>query len=356
MKKILLITGIIVVVIFFMKKCRSSEDGVNTNDTSIAGYIGTVQEINGNVLTLVSGLNARLLGVEANRTDVEMFLRSQYLGKDVILYPDSHSYNTIIVNPTDTVDVYAIERGTRGYSVNRIVVNEYPDSYRELETFDSTGWVPRRNNPVEKKNLALYMKQRTFLIQTPEGIGTGFFINKHGLAVTNWHVLAPGQERNSIAILYEDNPDDSQVYADKKRNFKNILWSEDIKGLDLTIVSVDLEHGEEVPYFDIVSRRPNQGDRVATYGNPRGLTASFSQGAVSAFRKDPLNPGRNVDMVQYDMPTNGGNSGGPVCDIYGRIIAIHELGDKSAQNINYGIDALQLRQVLDGRNLQYGGK
>ena len=56
------------------------------------------------------------------------------------------------------------------------------------------------------------------------------------------------------------------------------------------------------------------------------------------------------------MTTNGGNSGGPVCDKCGQIVAVHELGDKSMQNTNYGIDAMQLRVVLDQLNLNYGGK
>lgn len=129
------------------------------------------------------------------------------------------------------------------------------------------------------------------------------FINEDGLAVTNWHVLKPGQENSSLAVLYQDDPNDSQIYSNNKRNFKNIKWSSDVNGLDITIVSVDLENGEKVPFFNIASQRPNQGDAVATYGNPHGLTASFTKGSVSAFRKDPYNPNRNVDLMQYDMTT-----------------------------------------------------
>ena len=351
MKKIILILLAALAVIFIVKNCSP-----NSSNTSINGYTGVVSDVEGNVLVLTSGVRARLLGVEANRVDVEMFLRSQFLGKKVILYADSHSKDQHLLSSNQTVDVYVVEDSVKTYCINRQVVREYPDCYHEIEIFDSTGWVLPNAAPVEKKNLALYMKQRTFLIQTPEGIGTGFFINENGLAVTNWHVLAPGQEKNSTAFLYQDSPDDSQVYSDKKRNFKNILWSSDIKGLDITIVSVDLENNEKVPYFDIVKRRPNQGDKVATYGNPKGLTASYSSGVLSAFRSDPINPQRDVQVLQYDMATNGGNSGGPVCDTYGQIIAIHEMGDKSAQGINYGIDALQLRAVLDKLGLKYGGK
>lgn len=60
--------------------------------------------------------------------------------------------------------------------------------------------------------------------------------------------------------------------------------------------------------------------------------------------------------MQYTMSTNGGNSGGPVCDEYGRVIAVHELGRKDLQNVNFGIDILQVRDVLNGLSINYGGK
>lgn len=347
MKKLLLIVAAVVVGFICLKKCRPTDSGIEIN-----GTVGTVESVDGNVLNLTSGLHARLLGIEANRTDVEMFLRSQFIGKQVTLYADSRYNVQCIATPNDTLDVYVVENDKRTYCINRQVAMEYPDTYREIQIFDSTGWVGTAGHVYEKKNLALYMKQRTFLIQTPEGIGTGFFINEDGLAVTNWHVLNGSTVNESTACLYQDDPNDSQIYSHKTRGFKRIKWEQDVNGLDIAIVTVDLNNGEKVPYFDIVRQRPNQGDDVATYGNPHGLTASFTQGHISAFRTD----NRPVDLIQYDMATNPGNSGGPVCDKNGQIVAVHELGDKSMQNTNYGIDAMQLRKVLDDLNLKYGGK
>lgn len=353
MKKILLIIvcGIIAIVVY--RNCEH-EDG---DDTSINGYVGMVSAVHGNVLDLTSGLHARLIGTDG-RSSVEMFLRGAYVGKQVTLYADSHGQKQNIVTGNDTVDVYAVETGVMNYCINRLAVLQDPESYHPTEALDSTTvepWVTE-DRPVPVGNLALYMKPRTFLIATPDGIGTGFFISETGLAVTNWHVLPPNQEKSSQAYLYQDDPDDSQIYSNKKRSIKNVLWSSDINGLDITIFSVDLENGEKVSYFNIAKRRPIQGDQVSTYGNPHGLTASFSQGVVSAFRSDPYNANRDVQLVQYDMATNGGNSGGPVCDKYGQIVAVHELGDKNLQNVNYGIDAMQVRQVLDQLKVNYGGR
>lgn len=333
---------------------RNSSD----SNTPINGYESTIVDVKGSVLELASGLHVRLLGVERDRTDVEMFLKKGFLNKPVALYADSHSSNQYITSADGVVDAYVTDlQDPMNFCINRQVVQQYPKTIVETELLDSIGWISKKKRPEKKPNLALYMKQRTFWVQLPDGsLGTGFFINENGLAVTNWHVLQPQHEKSAAVFLYEDNADDSKIYLNKKRNIDNIKWWSDINGLDITIFTVRLEPGEKVAYFNIAEQRPNQGDKVATYGNPHGLAASYTDGSVSAFREDPYNPNRGVDLVQYNMGTNGGNSGGPVCDIYGQIVAIHELGDKEMQNVNYGIDAMQLRKVLDQQNLKYGGQ
>lgn len=352
MKKILII-GVIIVGVLYLALSGGEDDA-----TGIMNYKGTVKDAQGNVVELVSGLHVRLLGVEPDRTDVEMFIKNNYIGRNVTLIPDSKG-DQDIPSVDETVGAYVVIDETQE-SLNHLVVSQYPDAYVETELTDSTGWIGSKIEPVVKKDLALYMKQRTFLIevQTPNGrsVGTGFFINENGLAITNWHVLPGGAERNAVAYLYKENPDDSKIYTDKKRNIKNILWWEDTDGMDISIFSVELENNEKVSYFDIAARKATVGKDCATFGNPLGVyTASYSAGHISAFRDDSRVK-RTVTLMQYEMSTNGGNSGGPVCDIYGQIIAVHELGVKSAQGINFGIDAQQIREILDGQGFKYGGK
>lgn len=325
--------------------------------TSIKDYQSSIKSVSGNVVELVSGLHVRLIGVEPNRTDVEMFVKNGFLGKSVTLIPDTKG-DQEITDPNGTVGAYVILNGTRE-CLNHLVVIQYPHTYRAMELSDSAGWLKDKVAPTPKPDLALYMKQRTFLIEvkTDKGssIGTGFFINDQGLAITNWHVLAEGEETNSTAYLYKENPDDSKIYTDKKRRIKNVLWSEDTNGMDISIFSVELEQGESVPYFDLAPQRAAVGIDCATFGNPLGFTASYSAGHISAFREQER-PNRKVMMMQYEMSTNGGNSGGPVCDKFGQIIAVHEQGVRAAQGLNFGIDILQIREILNGLEFNYGGR
>lgn len=350
MKKFLIFAVIVGVILYLL--LSPGEGG-----TSIKDYQSSIKSASGNVIELVSGLHVRLIGVESDRTDVEMFIKNGFLGKSVTLIPDSKG-DQEITDPNGTVGAYVILNDTHE-CLNHLVVIQYPEAYRTMELSDSTGWVKKKVPPTPKPDLALYMKQRTFLIEvkTEEGtsIGTGFFINNQGLAITNWHVLPEGAERYATAYLYKENPDDSKIYTDKKRRIKNVLWSEDTDGMDISIFSVELEQGETVPYFDLASQRAAVGIDCATFGNPLGFTASYSAGHISAFREENRQ-NRKLMMMQYEMSTNGGNSGGPVCNKFGQIIAVHEQGVKSAQGLNFGIDILQIRKILDGMEFKYGGR
>lgn len=350
MKKFLIFAAIAGVILYMLL-------GPTEGGTAIQGYQSSIKSASGNVVELVSGLHVKLIGVEPNRTDVEMFIKNNFLGKSVTLIPDSKGDQEITA-PNGTIGAYVILNDTHK-CLNHLVVIQYPKTYRAMDLADSTGWVKDTIPPTPKPDLALYMKQRTFLIEvkTIEGtsIGTGFFINNQGLAITNWHVLPEGAENYSTAYLYKENPDDSKIYTDKKRRIKNVLWSEDTDGMDISIFSVELEQGETVPYFDLASQRAAVGIDCATFGNPLGFTASYSAGHISAFREEER-PNRKLLMMQYEMSTNGGNSGGPVCDKYGQIIAVHEQGVKNAQGLNFGIDILQIRKILDGLEFNYGGR
>ena len=83
---------------------------------------------------------------------------------------------------------------------------------------------------------------------------------------------------------------------------------------------------------------------------------------MSAERGDES--GRDRRVVRYDLATNGGNSGGPVMNDKGEIIAVHAMGIKqesngmAAQGLNFGIDILQVRPILESTSvdIDYGGK
>lgn len=342
---VLLIVGALVVISIAFNNCGG---GGNTED----GYV--IEDVEGNTLIMTTGLRVKMLGIKDGSKQAEQFVRNNCIGEEVILVKDVDGEE--IEDVDAEVHRYVIRPFKNDICLNTQIIDQYRmDVWSPEFVTDSLenylAMVKKDRSTTEIPDLALYMKQRTFLIQVPEGIGTGFFINDQGLAVTNNHVLS---NADGYVWLYSDDPDDAKVYTTKRRGIKRIEWTNPT--LDITIFTVDLDNDETVPYFNLADRHAKQGDYCATLGNPHGLTASFSGGGqVAAYRNDPYED-RGVTLMQYTIPTNGGNSGGPVCLSNGLVYAVHEMGDKTMQNTNYGIDILHVREILDNAGLKYGGK
>lgn len=353
MKKMIIIIIAIIAVVFIYKRVRSKNDG-----TPVMGYQGIVTNVeNGNTLILNTGLKVWMLGVEPSHERTEVWIKNNLIGQKVELVSDSRNeqlFNTV----GSTVKAYVIvRRNGKKVCANRILLADNKDCSTLAYMKDSM-FVEPGLKPIEIHDKALYMKQRTMLVQTESGIGTAFFINKKGVALTNNHVL-DGKE-SACVFLYAQDAEDSNVYSSRRRNIRNILWTN--SDLDITVFSVELEAGEDIPYFNLISQHEPQGNECFILGNPQGLIASFAKGVISAYRDDDNVDGRK--LVQYDIATNGGNSGGPVMNSKGEIIAVHAMGRKeqsngtAAQGLNFGIDIMQVRRVLDlpGVNVDYGGK
>jgi S1-C subfamily serine protease len=75
------------------------------------------------------------------------------------------------------------------------------------------------------------------------------------------------------------------------------------------------------------------GDQVVAIGSPGGLEGTLTQGIVSAIRDG---------VYQTDAAINFGNSGGPLLDLYGRVVAVNTAIASDAVGIGFsvGIDLL----------------
>jgi hypothetical protein len=87
------------------------------------------------------------------------------------------------------------------------------------------------------------------------------------------------------------------------------------------------------------------GEEVVAIGSAMGLQNTVTRGIVSGLRR--LGP---VVLVQTDAAINHGNSGGPIVDHSGRVVAVATMkmtGD--AQAIGFGIAAEHVRALIDGQ-------
>ena len=342
--------------------------GCGSKEHKITGTKGTVKEIiDGNTIKLSTGLKVKLLGISPEHESTRVFMENNNIvGKKVKLISDSGNKKKVYRKSSETVYAYVFLLPDN-ICLNGLILRQcaLADNtvYSEGNMTDSVEtWrmlLKGCNHEGNLPDIALYMKQRTFLIATPEGMGTGFFINEKGLAITNFHVLPKKFESQARVFLYADNADDSQLYTQKERNVKKILSFSADDQKDITIFSVDLLDGEKVPYFHLSKEQVPVGRHVQTFGNPGDresgavYTAKYSQGAIGSYMTDEQHGRPMMQLVTYDIATNPGNSGGPVALDNGVVVAVHDMSERNSQGLSAGINILQVREMLDAAGLDY---
>lgn len=334
--------------------------------------------INGNTIELNNGLKVQLLGVEPS-VKANDFLINNLIGQEVRLTADSSNPKPYYVDAnTETVSAYVRTVAPSTFSnVNGYMIRENVCGFLNSYCNDSVSVFTEyaKNNGESKGEISGFvgssqsgqllseidlskkMTAATFLIlgAADEGtiIGTGFFIYKNGLALTNYHVLAHDAE---YRIFISD--EEGNITQDRDRPIARLITAS--RKDDYAIFWVQLDNGEEVPYLDLAKERPERGTRVGVVGNPATdsgvYLATFTTGQISALREES-------GLIQFNASVTNGNSGGPVCDYYGRVVGIAKSvainnGQQNAANLNFGVDIQLVREVLDElKDVKvYGGK
>ena len=154
--------------------------------------------------------------------------------------------------------------------------------------------------------------------------GSGFVIDKQGRILTNAHVVAGA---TSVVVAFEDG-----VSAKATVLGRDALY-------DLAVVKVDVPQSELHPLKLGSVGSVQVGDPVVAIGNPFGYAQTVTAGIVSAKgRLIPSPEGNNKFIpgaIQTDAAINHGNSGGPLIDRHGDVIAINaQIADPSTTGTN----------------------
>lgn len=170
------------------------------------------------------------------------------------------------------------------------------------------------------------LKPSVFLVYTSDGTrgfqGSGFFVSKDGLAVSNYHVFE-GTSQGFETIKTIDG---------EQFKIKKIL--EISKEKDYIIFQVNIGNYNIANPIPVVSQIPQIGEDVFAVGNPRGLASTLSKGIVSAFRE-------NNTLIQTTAEITHGSSGGPLLNMKGEVIGITTSGLGEA-NLNFAVNIKSL--------------
>ncbi len=168
-----------------------------------------------------------------------------------------------------------------------------------------------------------------------EKTGTGFLISDKGYIVTNHHVI---DNADKITISGVNGNYESELSA------KVIIKDEKS---DLAILKInDRVLIDPIPYV-IVPEQISIGENVFLLGFPyiktMGTDVKLTNGIVSS--KSGYEG--NINSYQVSAPVQPGNSGGPVFDANGRIIAIVNAKHTLAENASYAIKSKYLLELLE---------
>lgn len=146
--------------------------------------------------------------------------------------------------------------------------------------------------------------------------GSGIVVDKHGFILTNHHVIQGLDHIN--ATLVDGDEMEARVVDDDK-------------DLDLALLKVDRELPVAATPADFLDAQV--GDDVYALGCPRKMNFSVARGIVSYV-------GRKMDghyYVQAAVPTNDGNSGGPVVNDRGEVVGVMTFILRDSQGLAFAI-------------------
>ena len=172
-------------------------------------------------------------------------------------------------------------------------------------------------------------------IRQKSGVGTGFFISRTGLLLSNKHVVAEGID---LTATFAD------AATGKTVTLPAAILMEDAVG-DMALVQVDLGDARVEPLTVGTPTPLRTGDRVVAIGNPgmgtQVLTMTLTEGIVSNLKRK-VGP---MTYIQTSSAVNPGNSGGPLFDNHGRVIGMVTL-KAALDNVGFAIPADTLKEFV----------
>jgi serine protease Do len=167
-------------------------------------------------------------------------------------------------------------------------------------------------------------EQCIFKVNTASGSGTSFYLKDKNIFVTNYHVVGThkvvsvqdqlGNRHLAKVILANPHEDIAFLRADQP----------------FEVPQLELHEGDLM----------RQGDKVFVAGYPFGMPFTVTEGVVSA----PNQPMEGKNYIQTDAAVNPGNSGGPMINAQGKVIAITTSKFNNADNMGFGVPVQLLNE------------
>lgn len=189
--------------------------------------------------------------------------------------------------------------------------------------------VIEKPNDVDLTKIAKIAKKCVFTIEVRNendqkiGTGTGFAIADDGMIVTNYHVIEKGSNFT--------------VITDQGAKFEVVKVLASEKKPDVAIIKIKANN---IPYLKLAeTSNVDVGTKIAVYGSPSVFVGTFSDGIISAIRKEfDENLANNGNLIQTTASVSAGSSGSPLLDSEGCVLGVMTLASiGDVNNINFAV-------------------
>jgi tetratricopeptide (TPR) repeat protein len=196
----------------------------------------------------------------------------------------------------------------------------------------------------------------TALIITPTGIGTGWVIDlDKKILVTNEHVVTTHEKVEVIFPTYDKDGSpvaERSYYRKQAQRFAAEVIDADGQR-DLAVIRLKERPPEGVTAVKLAEREPQPSDRVHSIGNPDASDALwvYSAGTVRQvyrkewrYRSGPVHAAR---VVETQAAINPGDSGGPVVNDAGELVAVVSGRLPEASLLSWCIAATEVKEYFE---------
>ena len=162
--------------------------------------------------------------------------------------------------------------------------------------------------------------------QKVANIGSGFFIDKYGHLITNYHVLDSRYKAEVKTV-------DGSTYPIK-------LVVADNRDTDLVKVLVDIPR-HKIKWVKTANHLPSIAEQIIVVGSPMGLEQTVSEGIVSSIREIPS----VGEFFQMSAPISPGSSGSPVINLKGQVVGVATFQMIQGQNLNFAVSTKSVKKL-----------
>jgi serine protease Do len=177
-------------------------------------------------------------------------------------------------------------------------------------------------------------------VRTPEGLGSGFFINPDGYLITNFHVIE-GETELTVEV-YRQN--DGQLDRDTYKEVRIVAIN---KFHDLALLKIEDKTAPKFKYATLGSSDAlSVGDPVFAIGSPLGLERTVTSGILSTKTREL----EGELYLQTTTQINPGNSGGPLFNLAGEVVGVTNMKITFGEGLGFAIPVELVKNFLDHRD------